>query len=221
MTRGYDGDLLKQVDPGQLERALVLLRDRLPDVFKANRFFEEKTGFHNQAGTNNLVDALSHLATLVEKAEELGPVGQAEQVAMIEDHLRRSMMEAFEQLLKFRLADVAELWEQYLAEVQPLLDGGRALPGAVGATELLAKREEVARLLDLGRLSKRMVDWDDWEEGTGALADACDLTEELQFELESSIAAAARERPRRIWLLLGAALFAALVIGVLLGIIVF
>ena len=52
----------------QLSRIFWLLREKLPRVFAATRFFEERTGLHNQAGTNNLVDALSHIGTLVEHA---------------------------------------------------------------------------------------------------------------------------------------------------------
>lgn len=218
MGQKFEGALLAGVDPVQLERVLVLLRERLPDVFKANRFFEEQTGFHNEAGTNNLVDALSHFSTLIENAEELGPIGQAEQVAMLEDHLRRSMMEAFEQLLKFRLAEVAQLWERHLVEVEPLLARRDGLPEATTSAELLAKREQIAKLMDIGWRSKRMIDWSDWEEGTGALAEACDLTAELQFELEAGLAAAARDtRIRRQHFLVGCLLLLALGVGILVG----
>jgi hypothetical protein len=217
-----EGGGLGAVDPLQLERVLGLLRDRLPRVFEANRYFEERTGFHNEAGTNNLVDALSHFSTLVEQAEELGPAGQAEQVAMLEDHLRRSMMEAFEQVLKFRLADVAELWEDYFFEVRPLFERGAALAGARAPAELLEKREEIAGLLEEGRQSKRMVSWSAWEEGTGALVRACELTEELQEELEVSILAAQLERARRKRrLLLLAIPLITFALGLALGILVF
>jgi hypothetical protein len=213
-----EGSELAKVDPRQLERVLILLRDKLPLVFEANRYFEERTGFHNEAGSNNLVDALSHFATLVENAEQLGPQGQAEQVALLEDHLRRSMMEAFEQLLKFRLADAAVLWEDYLEETMPLLEAGVELPGARSHDELTEKREEIAALLEVGRLSKREVSWEDWEEGTGALAEACGLTEKLLDGLEASLVAARRERRRRRrnhWI--AVAILAAFLVGVALG----
>jgi len=217
-----EGSELAKVDPHQLERVLVLLRDKLPLVFEANRYFEERTGFHNEAGSNNLVDALSHFATLVENAEQLGPQGQAEQVAMLEDHLRRSMMEAFEQLLKFRLADAAVLWEDYLEETMPLLEAGVDLPGARDHQELTEKREEIAALLEVGRLSKREISWEDWEEGTGALAEACGLTESLLEGLEASLVAARRERRRRrrnLWI--AAAVLVAFLAGVALGTLLF
>lgn len=222
MSAEVGGGELSGVDPRQLERVLVLLREKLPLVFEANRYFEERTGFHNEAGANNLVDALSHFSTLVENAKELGSQGQAEQVALLEDHLRRSMMEAFEQLLKFRLADVAVLWEDYLEQVMPLLDAGAELPGARSLDELTKRREKIAALLEMGRLSKREISWEDWEEGTGALAEACGLTEDLLEELEASLVAARCElRRRQRYLRIATAVLIAFVIGFALGILLF
>lgn len=54
------------VHGAHIERIFWLLREKLPRVLAANRYFEEQTGLHNEAGRNNLVDALSHLGTLVE-----------------------------------------------------------------------------------------------------------------------------------------------------------
>ena len=206
------------VDIEQLERVFGLLREKLPEVYKANRYFEEKTGFHNEAGTNNIVDALSHFGTLIERAEELGPEGQAEQVAHLEDHLRRSMMEAFEQTLKFSLSDAAELWDSYLEEVYPRLASATKIPGAVPVGELIAKREQIADLLEIGRQSKRETSWEDWEEGTGALAEASEAAEALCEDLTRSIQAAKfvrRSERQRLWLV--TALAFALAIGILVG----
>lgn len=206
------------VDIEQLERVFKLLRERLPDVFKANRYFEEKTGFHNEAGTNNIVDALSHFATLIEQAEELGSEGQAEQVAHLEDHLRRSMMEAFEQALKFALSDAAELWDLYLDRAYPLLSAGKEVPGAVSLQSLMEMRQRIARLLEIGRQSKREASWEDWEEGTGALAEASDIAEELCEALNRSIRSAEYVRRRMAHRrLLVAGVVLVFVVGYLLG----
>lgn len=215
MTRPKEID---GVEVDQLERVFTLLRERLPDVFKANRYFEEKTGFHNEAGTNNIVDALSHLATLIEHAETLGTDGQAEQVAHLEDHLRRSMMEAFEQTLKFALSDAAELWDLYLVRVYPPLSAGKDLPGAVPLSTLTDKRQQIAKLLEIGRESKREVSWEYWEEGTGALADACEVAEELCDELNRSLKAA--EHWRRNYIrrrAIASGMVLLFIFGVLLG----
>jgi hypothetical protein len=179
---------IEGVDVAQLERIFSLLRDQLPRVLAANRFFEEHTGFHNEAGANNLVDALSHLATLVENAETLGPTGQAEQVAHMEDHLRRSMMEAFEQVLKYRLGTIADLWDDYVYFVRPLA-AQEALPGVAPVEELEQTRSALQRLLDKGRSSKRLTTWEEWQEGTDALMEACELSDQLTRRLQESLAA--------------------------------
>jgi hypothetical protein len=209
---------LDGVDVEQLERVFWLLRNKLPQVFAANRYFEEQTGFHNEAGTNNIVDALSHFATLIERADELGKQGQAEQVAHLEDHLRRSMMEAFEQTLKFALSDAAELWGEYLERAYPLLGGRSSAIGIVSMGQLNEMRGKVAELLEIGRQSKRMTSWEDWEEGTGALAEACDVAEKLVEALGRSLAAAdAQIRIRRRNLLVGFGIGLAFALGVLIG----
>jgi len=176
------------VDVEQLERIFWLLREKLPRVMAANRFFEEHTGYHNEFGANNLVDAFSHLATLVENAEQLGPAGQAEQVAHLEDHLRRSMMESFEQVLKYRLGEIADLWDEYVYFVRPLAEG-RSTAGVTPLVDLEQRRKELGELLDQGRKSKRLTGWDDWERGTDALIRACGLAEALMHSLQTSLAA--------------------------------
>lgn len=176
------------VDVEQLRRIFRLLRDKLPRVMEANRFFEEQTGLHNEAGANNLVDALSHLATIVENAEQLGPDGQQEQVAHLEDHLRRSMMEGFEQVAKQQIGDIADTWRIYAGLV-----GDRTLEagdprGLVTFDEMEAARRQIIELMNLGRSSKRDIDWIAWEEGANALAEACELSGELMRRLDTSIA---------------------------------
>jgi hypothetical protein len=180
-----------------IERIFALLRDKLPVVLSANRYFEEQTGFHNEAGTNNIVDAFSHLATLVEGAEELSDAEQAEQVAHLEDHLRRSMMEAFEQVLKYRLGEIAELWEEYLALGQPPVISS-ADNSHVSIVELEGWRRDIKGLLDRGRETKRGTSWEEWEEGTDFLVQACEASETLMTTLEKAVALARRSDKQRL-----------------------
>ena len=200
-----------------IERVFSLLRDKLPKVLAANRYFEEQTGIHNEAGTNNIVDAFSHLATLVEHAEELDDERQSEQVAHLEDHLRRSMMEAFEQVLKYRLGEIAELWDENLKTALPLR-AQRRLTGAPTIAELEKLRRLIKELLDRGRETKRDITWEAWEEGTDFLVQACAASDQLMAALEESIAIAKAARVRRRYVA-GAVLLAALtfVIGLGLG----
>lgn len=176
------------VDVQQLKRVFWLLREKLPLVMTANRYFEEHTGYHNEAGHNNLVDALSHLATLVENAEALGAIGQAEQVAHLEDHLRRSMTESFELVLKYRLGTIADLWDEYMYFVRPRATKDER--AAESHAELEERRARIQQLLEEARSSKRQTTWDEWEKGTQALVQACELSEDLARRLNESLAAA-------------------------------
>jgi hypothetical protein len=188
---GSDEQRFEGVYADQLSAVFWLLREKLPRVFAANRFFEERTGLHNQAGVNNLVDALSHMGTLVEHADRLDHAAQAQQVTLLEDHLRRSMMEAFEQLVKLYLGKAAQLWERHTHEVRPLILKGE-LRGVANPDELERLRVEVRDLLHKGRDLKRSPDWDDWERGTDLFIRACDAVDELYRRLEEGIAAAER-----------------------------
>jgi hypothetical protein len=48
-----------------------------------------------------IVDALSHIGTFFEAAPGLTKEEQRAQVTLFEDHLRRTMMEAWEQMIEF------------------------------------------------------------------------------------------------------------------------
>jgi hypothetical protein len=217
-------DTIAGVSVEQLERAFWLLREKLPLVLAANRYFEEQTGIHNEAGNNNLLDAFSHFATLVEKAEELRPEQQRDQVTHLEDHLRRSMMEAFEQVLKQRLGDVAPQWDAYVARVRPLQLAGE-LPGVASEAELGRLRRRIKVRLDRARASKRETTWEAWQRGTEELVEACDYVEQLETKLREGLAAAdAHRRHAKGWrlgwwsLAIGVALaVGGIVIGILVG----
>ena len=139
-----------------VELLFGLINDRLAPVFEANRYFEEHTGIANKAGVNNLSEALSHIGTLVEYAGDMDFNEQREQVALFGDHLRRSMMESFEQVVKARLGKIKDekLLDRYNAEVVPLLRKGK-LPTAPTEETVRALGAETARFLDEGRNLRR------------------------------------------------------------------
>ncbi|HEY3759007.1 MAG TPA: hypothetical protein VGL37_04555 [Solirubrobacteraceae bacterium] len=139
-----------------VELLFGLINDRLAPVFEANRYFEEHTGIANKAGANNLTEALSHIGTLVEYAHVMDSDEQREQVAFFGDHLRRSMMESFEQVVKARLGKIKDegLLDRFNGEVVPLLRKGK-LPTAPTEEAVRALGAETAHLLDEGRRLKR------------------------------------------------------------------
>jgi hypothetical protein len=173
-----------------LSRLVWILREKYPRVLEADRRFEEETGFRNKLGTNNLVDALSHIGTLFEAAPDSSYDSQRAQITLFEDHLRRTMMEAWEQMLNFQMGEIDKLWYgQYLKEARPLQNSGE-LPGSPSAHQLDVKRKRYVRLLQEGRGFKRGYDWKEWEEGTDKFIEACHEASELRELLEEAIKAA-------------------------------
>jgi hypothetical protein len=175
-----------------------LINDRLAAVFEANRYFEEQTGIANKAGANNLTEALSHIGTLVEYAHDMDSDQQREQVAYFGDHLRRSMMESFEQVVKARLGKIKKegLWDRFNREVVPLLRAGK-LPSAPTEEEVLTYGRETNSHLEEGRKLKREHEWTAWDTGAKHFAEACDASTKLIAALRQSIGAAEQHRRSR------------------------
>jgi hypothetical protein len=201
------------VDVRVVERLFKTLSDNLMTVFEANRFFEEKTGLHNEAGANNLAEALSHIGTLAQEASKLTYDEQSAQVALLEDHLRRSMMEAFEKLVKARLGKLNRLWHEYMRRASALSRRGK-LRGTPSDDDLRALRRSVAVELEAGRSSKTGTDWRAWKKGAEHLAKAAEASEELMEGLEQTIGAAQQYRRFQIGVALGVI---GLVTGLALG----
>jgi hypothetical protein len=198
-----------------LERVIWVLREKYPRVIASNRRFEEETTYENDLGQNNLADALSHIGTLVTEAPALDRDQQAGQVTLFEDHLRRSMMEAWEQMLDFQLGEIDELWEKYMKKARPL-QMQHKLSGAPTAAQIDKLRIQHKHLLEDGREAKRAGDWSGWERGTDSLIQACETASELRRGVEDSIAAARsyrrdwwRDKRNVLLVLLGMAISAA------------
>jgi hypothetical protein len=172
-----------------LTRIIWVMREKYPRVLTANRRFEEETTYENEMGQNNLADALSHIGTLLTEAPDLDRAQQGGQVTLFEDHLRRSMMEAWEQMLDFQLGELDEMWPKYMQKARPLQMQHKLL-GAPSASEIDKLRIRHKHLLDDGRQAKRAADWDGWEHGTDKLIEACETVSELKQRVEDSIASA-------------------------------
>jgi hypothetical protein len=181
-----------------VELLFGLINDRLAAVFEANRYFEEQTGIANKAGANNLTEALSHIGTLVEYAHKMDFDQQREQVAYFGDHLRRSMMESFEQVVKARLGKIKQegLWDRFNREVVPLLRAGK-LPTAPTEEEVFAFGRETDHHLEEGRKLKREHEWTAWDTGAKHFADACEASTKLIAALRQGIGAAEQQQRSR------------------------
>jgi hypothetical protein len=181
-----------KLDRAQLDRLVGLLRNQLPLVFKANRIIEQRTGFFSEAGRDNLVDALSHLGTLVQRAGELSVEKQSAQVSKFEEHLRRAVMEAPEEVVRARLVEIKGRWDEYQRESGPYRRDG-TLRGVPSHEELERQRERIDKLMEDARSRKAdECSWDDWLDGAAEMTEAARVAEELKDKLEQCIGEALR-----------------------------
>lgn len=189
---------VRGVHVDHIEHLFELINDRLAAVFEANRYFEDHTGIANKAGSNNLTEALSHIGTLAERGHEMTYEQQRDQVALFGDHLRRSMMESFEQVVKARLGKIKDegLWDRYHRAVVPLLRRGK-LSSAPTEETVYTLGRRVNRLMSEGRGLKRAEGWDAWDAGARKLAEACDESTTLIDLIRQSIGAAEQYRRDR------------------------
>jgi hypothetical protein len=146
---------------------------------------------------------------------------QREQIAYFGDHLRRSMMESFEQVVKARLGKIKKegLWDRFNREVAPLLRAGK-LPTAPTEDEVLAFGRETDYHLEEGRKLKREHEWAAWDAGAKHFADACEASTKLIAALRQGIGAAEQYRSDRKNKWLGWAGLAVGLIGIAVGVII-
>jgi hypothetical protein len=171
------------------ERLQVVLNERLLTTYKAQRKIELETQFEGRAATNNLLDVLAHLGTLLQQAPHLTYEQQMDHVVNVQDHLRRAVMEGQEEVVNALLDGVAAKWEEYQQKAAPL----RAELGPVATHEQLQQlRNKIGKLLDEGRATKPDSTWDQHLEGAGYFREAAQTAQELLDKLDMCLGAAAR-----------------------------
>ena len=183
-----------ELEPRIQERLASILRVQIPEVFRANRVIEQKTGYTSDIGKNMMVDVLSHLGTLAERAGTLDPEQQASQVTKIEEHLRRSLIEHPEEVLRNRIVDVEERWLVYQREAFPYREAG-TLPNAPRHRDLEEMRQRIDLLLESARAKKpEETTWDETLTVAAEMTEAAHLTRDLADKLEQCIGAAQEVR---------------------------
>jgi hypothetical protein len=183
-----------ELEPRNQERLAEILRVQLPEVFRANRVIEQKTGYSSEIGKNMMIDVLSHLGTLAQRAHELTPEQQASQLSKIEEHLRRALLEHPEEVIRNRIADVDDRWGVYQREAFPYREQG-TLPNAPRHQELEEIRERIRLLLESGRSKKPdETTWDETLTAAAEMTEAAELTGDLADKLEQCIGAAQERR---------------------------
>jgi hypothetical protein len=179
-----------------LTQLSVLFGQPLLDVYGANRRIEAFTGVADKIGRNNLLEAFSHLGVLFAEAPLLDRDQQMAQMTLISDHLRRALMEAFEQEVTKALA---EMWDtqsagvgaRYNATVPDLVAAGKLL-GHVHPDGVTRRRDEIStKILDARRAKLADGDWSTWKAASTDLEWAADELQKLRREMGTAVDAAA------------------------------
>ena len=175
-------------------RLRLILSEHLPEVFELDRIIEQKTGYASEICKNMKIDVLSHLATLAKRQHELDHDQQASQLAKIDEHLRRAIVEHPEEVLRKRIVDVEEAWVEY-QQVAFVYREKDELHGVPRHQELEELRQRIAAHLEAARSTKP--DETTWEESINASAqvtEGADLASDLGDKLNQCIGEAKRLR---------------------------
>lgn len=179
------------------QRLSLILTEHLPEVFTLDRIIEQKTGYTSEICRNMKVDVLAHLATLAKRQHELSAEQQASQLAKIEEHLRRAIVEHPEEVLRDRIGDIEEFWIEY-QQVAYVYREKNELQGVPRHKELEELRQRIDAHLEAARKTKP--DETTWEESLDAAAqvtEGADLAAELADKLHQCIGEAHRVRQER------------------------
>jgi phage terminase small subunit len=175
--------------PTNQVRLSIVLREQIPEVFRLTRAIEQQTSYSSEIGKNMLVDVLSHLGTLAE-SRDLTAEEEASQLAKIEEHIRRAIIEHPEEVVRNRIVDVRELWSIYHREAFPYR-ASNELHGVPLHRALEEKRTRIDVLLESARATKPSeVSWKDSLNAAAEMTEAAHLTQELANDLDQCIGVA-------------------------------
>lgn len=175
-------------------RLRVILSEHLPEVFENDRVIEQKTGYASEICKNMKIDALSHLSTLAKRQHEFDHDQQASQLAKIEEHLRRALIELPEEVLRDRLTDIEAAWVEYM-QVAFVYREKNELHGVPRHKELEELRLRIAAHLEAARSAKPdETTWDETLNAAALVTEGADLASKLADKLNQCIGEAQRLR---------------------------
>ena len=177
-----------------IERFLEMIRDKYALVDKAN-FYLEQSGISGIGiAVTNQRDFVSHLATILNNNGSMTEQEQFAQLSAGEEHLRRAIIESYQNAVKMKLLNVVNLLEQYKDNVFPRrneLNLG-VIPDTRNYRE---KLREINELRKHGRRAKAFNQWDEqWEAGVDSYVEAFLKSEQLEEELEYYLSHVPKER---------------------------
>lgn len=175
------------LSPKNQRRLAKILAEQVPEVITADRVIEQKTGYASEICRNMQVDVLAHLGTLAQGQNNLDEDQQASQLAKIEEHLRRAIVEHPEEVLRDRLGDVGELWVEY-QQVAFAFREADELHGVPRHKELEILRRRIDVLLEAARKTKaEETTWEESVTASAQMTEAADLASQLADSLHQCI----------------------------------
>jgi len=224
---GEERELTSAIYRSSLEEIVRIFGRDFAPVLKAHQRVEALTGEKNLIGRQNLLEAFGHLGILFAEAPNLSRDDQMKQVAYLADHLRRVMMESFEQEVYVSLA---AMWDQdnqrsvgrlYDAYAAPQIKKG-ALLQHITPDDLEERLDQIQK--DVLEARKRKVadgDFSEWIAAANELEGAAEELKKLRREVGAAVdAAVANRTAKRRWLIsLGVGVGLALIFNVVLKII--
>lgn len=189
-----------------LAKVAVIFGQNFAAVLKAHRRVETLTQESNLIGRQNLVEAFAHLSTIFANAHKHTRDQQLEQVAHLQDHLRRVMMESFETEV---YVCVAAIWSDggdrsvgrlYDAMAAPLIRRGR-LHGHIEPEEVDRRLDQVgAQMVEARGAKVADGDFSEWESASRVMEEAARDLRLLKREVGAAVDAAnAMRLNRRYW----------------------
>lgn len=168
-----------------LKKIFYLIKDKYPDVERANILCEERSGSKSAQALNNIRDTISHLRTVFENWDKPHEF-KVKQLATIEEHLRRAIIEPYELASKKEIKLLHDNYTNYQNIVLPIIHKLNPLPLDANAIEL--RINTINTLMQDGRKAKSTNDWTpQWEEGCKAFDRAYEQAKQLNHILKEDI----------------------------------
>ncbi len=182
-------ELFDHLTADNRRRLRHILATRVVDVHNAIRGAETQTHLESSIGRVNLNEAFSHVGELASNTD-LSAVDQASHLADIEDHLRRAVMEHPEQVVRGKIVEIEERWEEYLLDARSYRET-KAMLGVPYHSELEDDRENIEALVNEARgMKTSRMEWDATLDIAAKLTDAARVARKLDDKLVQCIGAA-------------------------------
>ncbi len=188
-------ELFDHLTADNRRRLRHILATRVVDVHNAIRGAETQTHLESSIGRVNLNEAFSHVGELASNTD-LSAVDQASHLADIEDHLRRAVMEHPEQVVRGKIVEIEERWEEYLLDARSYRET-KAMLGVPYHSELEDDRENIEALVNEARgMKTSRMEWDATLDIAAKLTDAARVARKLDDKLVQCSASVPHENSR-------------------------